>query len=126
LIDWVLALPEELEQQLRTKIHQFEENRQMPYISSWERLAIREGLAKGLEQGLEQGKQLDELTVILQLLQNRFGVLDATMQRQFKRLPAAQLETLTDKLLTFANLLELKRWLKQQRQASASNRKQIH
>ncbi|MCY2991119.1 MAG: transposase [Planctomycetota bacterium] len=47
LIDWLMDLPPELERQFAEEIHRFEEERQMPYITSVERLAQE----KGLEQG---------------------------------------------------------------------------
>lgn len=38
-IDWVLALPEELEDQLWVEVRQFEEEKQMHYVSRLERVA---------------------------------------------------------------------------------------
>jgi predicted transposase/invertase (TIGR01784 family) len=55
LIDWIMSLPVELEELFRAKVHQFEEERKMPYLTSIERLALDEGLKKGLEQGREKG-----------------------------------------------------------------------
>ncbi len=52
LIDWMMILPEELEQEFRSEIDRFEEERRMPYVSSIERLALEEGLAKGLAEGV--------------------------------------------------------------------------
>ena len=61
LIDWIMTLPEDLEDAFRTEIHDFEEERNMPYVTSIERLAIKEGREQGLElgreQGLEQGRE---------------------------------------------------------------------
>jgi hypothetical protein len=45
-------LPEGLEQQFRQDLDRFEEERQMPYVTSVERLARAEGREEGREEGL--------------------------------------------------------------------------
>lgn len=52
-IDWVMSLPEALEQEFWIEVIQYEEERRMPYITSVERSGIRQGLLKGIELGLE-------------------------------------------------------------------------
>ncbi|MEW6220415.1 MAG: cytosolic protein [Thermodesulfobacteriota bacterium] len=54
-IDWLLALPEELEEGFLRQVAAIEEETAMPYVTSVERIGIRKGLAQGLEQGLEKG-----------------------------------------------------------------------
>ena len=66
-IDWVLALPEDLEQQLQIEVSQFEEE-PMPYVTSWERMGEKRGIQRGLEMGrLEQARDF-----VIQLLEARF------------------------------------------------------
>jgi hypothetical protein len=55
VLDWMLALPPELDQSFRTDLERFEETRRMPYVTSIERLAREEGLQEGLEKGIEKG-----------------------------------------------------------------------
>ncbi|MBI3469088.1 MAG: hypothetical protein HY000_39290 [Planctomycetes bacterium] len=57
LIDWMLVLPEELEQSFREEIHRFEEERRMPYVTSVERLARQEGRQEGWQEGRQEGRQ---------------------------------------------------------------------
>lgn len=52
-IDWVMSLPEALEQEFRQEIQHLEEDLRMPYITSVERIGIRQGLLEGIELGLE-------------------------------------------------------------------------
>lgn len=52
-IDWLMSLPENLEQEFQQQIQQLEEERRMPYITSVERSGIRQGLLKGIELGLK-------------------------------------------------------------------------
>jgi hypothetical protein len=49
-IDWVLILPPGLEKQFWDELEQYEEEANMPYVTSVERI----GLERGREQGLEQ------------------------------------------------------------------------
>nr|VFJ54163.1 MAG: Predicted transposase YdaD [Candidatus Kentron sp. FM]VFK12573.1 MAG: Predicted transposase YdaD [Candidatus Kentron sp. FM] len=58
VLDWMMRLPEELEQQLWQDIETIEGETQMPYVTSVERLATQKGLQKGLQQGRQEGIQL--------------------------------------------------------------------
>jgi len=52
-IDWVMSLPEALEQEFQQEIQQLEEDLRMPYITSVERSGIRQGLLEGISLGLK-------------------------------------------------------------------------
>ncbi|MBF0141605.1 MAG: DUF4351 domain-containing protein, partial [Magnetococcales bacterium] len=62
-IDWVLHLPEELDDRLNEEIVVFEESQKMPYISSMERFLEKRGVKKG------------EAMMLTRLLQRRFGTV---------------------------------------------------
>jgi hypothetical protein len=51
LIDWLMDLPREFAKEFQEQIHRFEEERQMPYVTSIERMAREEGLEEGLQRG---------------------------------------------------------------------------
>ncbi|GIW71398.1 MAG: hypothetical protein KatS3mg102_0940 [Planctomycetota bacterium] len=51
VVDWILALPAELEERLAEEIHAEEEKRKVRYISSFERVALRKGREEGPPQG---------------------------------------------------------------------------
>ncbi len=57
VIDWLLELPRELERQFQEEIHRFEEEHQMPYVTSIERMAREQGLEQGLERGRREALQ---------------------------------------------------------------------
>ncbi len=57
-IDWVMSLPEELEQQFWREVIQYEEERRMPYITSVERIGIQKGRVQGIREGLLEGISL--------------------------------------------------------------------
>jgi hypothetical protein len=56
-IDWVLGLPEALEEALWHEIIAYEEAKRMPYVTSVERIGIKKGMEQGLQQGEQRGEQ---------------------------------------------------------------------
>ncbi len=68
----------------------------MRYVTSIERLAIEEGMAKGIQQGMQQGMQQAREQMLASLLQYRFGALPEWAQA----------------LLEQASELELEQWAK--------------
>ena len=73
-IDWVLGLPEELEEALWQEIAEYEEAKRMPYVTSVERIGMRKGMEQGIQQGIQQGLEqghreglLDGITLGLEL-----------------------------------------------------------
>jgi hypothetical protein len=52
-IDWVMELPPALEQLFEEEIYRFEEEKRMPYMTSFERRARTEELLAGIELGLD-------------------------------------------------------------------------
>ena len=57
IIDWMIKLPAPLEMQFKSLVDQIQEEKKMPYINTFDRLAIQHGLEEGLEKGLEKGRQ---------------------------------------------------------------------
>jgi hypothetical protein len=72
LIDWMMKLPDELDQKFRQELYQFEEERSMPYVSSIERLAKKEGRKEGRQMGLREGL-LEGLALAVEA---KFGEVD--------------------------------------------------
>ncbi len=68
ILDRMMRLPQSLELTFRDELRQFEEENQMPYISSIGRIERQEGIQQGQH---EKAKNL-----IQSLLKSRFGVLD--------------------------------------------------
>jgi flagellar biosynthesis/type III secretory pathway protein FliH len=57
VIDWLMALPPEMQEQFREELHTYEKEKQMPYVTSVERLAKEEGRAEGRQEGRAEGRQ---------------------------------------------------------------------
>jgi len=73
LIDWIMDLPKPLEGLFVTEIRVFEEEKQMPYVTSAERLGREAGLEEGLRQGLQKGRQEGLMAGIELGLKLKFG-----------------------------------------------------
>ena len=69
-IDGVIRLSVEGERMVYETLHR-EEVETMPYVTSWERIAME----KGVEQGLQQGMLEDAREMVLEALEERFGVI---------------------------------------------------
>ena len=76
-IDWLLDLPVELEEQLSEQLSRLEEEKQMPYVTSIERLALEKGREEGLLEGIES------------VLEIRFGTEAAAIMTQIRHLSSA-------------------------------------
>lgn len=55
LIDWMMDLPKPLDRLFWEEIKRYAEERQMPYVTTPERIGKEEGLSEGLSQGLAKG-----------------------------------------------------------------------
>jgi len=64
-IDWVLRLPEALEEAIHEEIIQEEEAKAMPYITTAERIGRRKGRQEGM---LEEAREM-----VVEVLEERFG-----------------------------------------------------
>ncbi len=106
-LDWVMSLPPELEEKLKTDIHEYKEGKRMPYISTWERLVKEDGRKEGLSQGLEQGTR----NIVLRQLQKRFGNVSTDDHSRIAELSLAQLDKLSEALLAFTKVEQLTTWL---------------
>ncbi|MCX6029823.1 MAG: DUF4351 domain-containing protein [Chloroflexi bacterium] len=116
-IDWVLALPRELDETFWEQMNQYEEAKRMPYITSVERIGIEKGLEKGMEKGMAKGmaKGMEKgvQRAVVRMLQLRFGAIPAALLRRLEKLDVTRLEELmgaavqADSLETFSQALEL-------------------
>ena len=101
-IDWLINLPEVLEQSFWQSLLTFQEEQRMQYVMSIERFAEK----RGIEQGIER-----ERSLILRLLARKLGDLPDEIPAQVGELSLNQLEDLGEALLDFAELVDLENWL---------------
>jgi hypothetical protein len=87
VIDWLMGLPAELQEGFRQDVYQFEEERQMPYVTSIERLAKEEGREEGRKEGREEGRKEAVpalLTAVRTLLRQKFGTSGIRLMEKIK------------------------------------------
>jgi hypothetical protein len=106
-IDWVMLLPSKLEREFWQELKQFEQERQMSYITTGERI----GYERGREDGKEEGKVEEGKRLILRQLQKRVGVLPEKVLTSVQSLGVTQLEELSEALLDFTGIDDLLHWL---------------
>ena len=60
----------------------------MPYITSWERIAMQKGMEQGLQQGIQQGMEQGQRQVrvefLLDVLEERFGLVSSDVAEKVK------------------------------------------
>jgi len=96
VLDWMMRLPEGLEDKLWKDIEQIEAERKMPYVTSVERRATERGIQQGIQQGEEK--------VLERLLTRRFGPLSEATRQRLRDATLEQLERWTDNILDAATL----------------------
>ncbi len=95
LIDWLLALPKDMERSFRQTIDQLEQEPNMKYVTSIERLSR--------EEGLEAGRQ----EVVLSQIEERFGPVDDSLRKTIERASGEQVLQWAKKLLSASSLDEV-------------------
>lgn len=103
-IDWLMALPQELEQALWQDIQEYEEEKRMTYVTSVERF--------GIQKGLQQGQIMWGREAILDALETRFGSAPRDITRRVNQIADESLlkrlhrqAILVSSLAEFARLL---------------------
>ena len=94
-IDWVLSLPAEADERFWEELSSFEENQEMPYITSVERIGEERGKLIGIQMGRQEG----EMMILTRLLQRRFGNLPAWATEKIAEADLSSLEAWSLRIL---------------------------
>ena len=71
VLDWMMSLPDAMNDQVWQDIEAFEGSQGMRYISSVEKIGLRKGFEKGITKGIEKGRG----QMLRDQLIHRFGPL---------------------------------------------------
>ncbi|MBF0628247.1 MAG: DUF4351 domain-containing protein [Magnetococcales bacterium] len=120
-IDWLLNLPEELDNQFWVHLSNFEENKKMPYITSVERIGHKRGLEEGMlagmqlgkEEGIQIGEQIGEqkgrqeeaASMLLKQMRRKFGQTPDWVSERVTTANLEQIEGWSDNFV-FANSVD--------------------
>jgi Domain of unknown function (DUF4351) len=110
-IDWAMMLPDGLKRAFWEELSIYEEERQMPYMTSVEEIGYDRGLKIGKKTGVEEERR----ALILLLLTQKFGQLSEALSERVSGLSPKQLQSLAIALLRFESIDELSVWLDKRR-----------
>lgn len=91
VLDWMMRLPDGLNQELWQNIEVFEEKEKMRYVTSVERI--------GIEKGKLEGKLEGKSAALQQLLSRRFGPLSSNLSARIAAASLEQVETWFDQAI---------------------------
>jgi hypothetical protein len=95
LIDWMMTLPESIENEFKQEIRIFEEDLQMPYVTSIERLARIEGVLQNSREA------------VLEVLEVRFSALPHELIERINQIEDLELlKTLLRQAITIGSISE--------------------
>jgi hypothetical protein len=97
LIDWLLLLPREREEQVRTELNRLNPEGTMTYITSFERIGMEKGMEKGMEEGTKKGREQGVLIGRIQLCQRLLRQAE-TPSDELGRLPLDELTRQAEEL----------------------------
>jgi predicted transposase YdaD len=106
-----MLLPEDLKQAFWMELKAYEEQRQMPYITSVEQIGFQRGKKEGRQEGRQEGQQEERRSLILLLLNQKFGPLAVATTELIAALDLQQLQALAIALLSFTTVDDLTQWL---------------
>ena len=96
VVDWLMQLPEWLNNQIWQELETIEEKEKVQYITSVERIGIAKGIAKGRVEG--------ESRLLRRLLERRFGVLPQWASELLESAKEDELEVWGEAVLTAPTL----------------------
>lgn len=117
-IDWLMALPEYMEEEFWREISEYEEERKMPYVTSVERIGFRRGISEGRQQGIFEGRQQGKLEGTLEAIEMglsiKFGACGLRLLPLIRRIKdIEQLDMIKKVIRATDDLAEVKASLEQ-------------
>jgi len=107
VIDWMMALPEHLKQQLWQNLQQLAKEKSMEFVTSFEQIGIDKGRQQGLQEGRQEGMQAGESIALQRLLAKRFGPLSANLISSIEAAALSQIEVWFDRAITADKLADV-------------------
>jgi hypothetical protein len=89
LIEWMIALPEDLEPDYQRAITALSEESRMTYVT----LIEREGIKRGRLEGIAEGRVEGQADLLLRQIQRRFSAVDAETTQRIQTARSKDLET---------------------------------
>jgi Domain of unknown function (DUF4351) len=104
-IDWVMKLPDNLELEFQQELSDYEQENNMPYVTSIERFAEAKGREEGREEGRKEGQGEIATKFLVRMLQRQFQEVPNEVRARLQSLSVEQLERLIDVALSAESLV---------------------
>ena len=104
VIDWLMQLPELLNNQVWQELETIEEREKVQYITSVERIGMAKGMAEGVAKGIAKGIAKGESRILKRQLERRFGLLPEWASERLVSAKEDELEAWSDTVLTAETL----------------------
>ena len=86
---------------------------ELPETDLKQTVFYQEAFAEGQTEGHQEGRQEGEATLILRLLQRRYGAVPSTVVERVWGLSVSVLEALGDAILELQSVTDLEQWLEE-------------
>jgi len=103
-LEWLVALPPEIEAYYNAEVDRLEEENTVAYVSLLEKRGIKRGIEQGFERGIEKGIEQGRAAVLLHQLQLKFGELPGELHQRVTRAGQAELDLWAERILFVDNL----------------------
>ena len=108
-----MRLPEDMVEGFWREIRQYEEERNMPYVTSVEKIGIKKGIEQGIQQGIQQGRREGVLEAIELGLTVKFGTRGLRLLPEIRGLKELdRLEMVKEAIKATDDLKEIEELLK--------------
>ncbi|WP_324635124.1 transposase [Phormidium sp. CCY1219] len=108
LLDWMMTLPESLQQSFDTKLQAYQEERQMPILSNIERRAMEAGRQEGRQEGMLQTAR----EAVLEVLTVRFNSVPSELRARVNQITdIPTLKQLLQQAISIASIAEFEQLL---------------
>lgn len=103
VIDWMMRLPQGLDERFKIELADFEREKKMRYVTSVERLAKEEGIQEGIQKGIRSNK----IEMLAQLIAFKFGQCPEWATEYLNNADDSQLNRYVQQVLTATKVEEV-------------------
>jgi hypothetical protein len=102
--------PQEMEEGVWKEIRRYEEEKNMPYITSVEKIGIQQEIEQGIQQGIQQG----EIRLLCRLIARKYRLSPKVVTEYLENLDSEALLELGDRILEWNSFDQVKNWIHKQ------------
>ncbi|MBF0397372.1 MAG: hypothetical protein HQK78_11410 [Desulfobacterales bacterium] len=113
-IDWLMRLPEELEEGFWKEVREYEEAKHMQYITSVERIGMKKGILIGEQLGFQKGAIQEAKELVLEALETKFDIIHGSIIEKIEQIGnTSVLKSLLKKAIKAENIAQFEMLMNQ-------------